>query len=843
MGNKLTCDCNSHLSKSTQHQQRVYRFWAELFRLSPDGLRWEIVQPSLLLVSVAQAMNCLSTQMTAATAFNETVFSTVITPESCVRRHSDCFVYWRSAERAEMFALNVVSPLDADTFCQMTSVPQPAASAQLHVEVAAEVGFADDRVVLLAPQWSDCIANLAVHELRIHRGNDPNDVYAFKLRHCQCYMEEQGQRLYLVSDANVFVARGPDPRLLREFLDRVLRNSTLRLMNTTTTETARLRLQQMLAAHNAKLQQLLSEASDVRHRGLQAQVDVLCLRNFFLETRLASLSNSALPSPESLFRRVCPETLRLLPPEARLSALFLLYAHKVTSLGSSAETAAAEILCVAALPEAGPQRSPELGPVPDPSTLDSSTLEEYSLEKGAQKPLGLTICAHLQEGRMVAEVTGRQESSGARVGDEVLAVDGTPISGLRSASEAELLLRKGRVLRMRHAPRPVDKDVEKPARNLMTASIREEKLQKSICELVDTEKAFVADLDKVRQKAGHFTGRLVRQYARVAQLPILESAEKLLKVQSHFLEDLVDAAGDLAPSAQLSGAQVKDATLRISALFVNKCAKFKVYSEYSAAYLRFQQTITKQAGVREKLLELNASGEQKEGVESLMIKPIQRVLKYPLFLEQMVQSCGVESVERRQAAQALHRVQALASYVNEMQRLQEEYGALFEAISRANRRLLAAHVSPPPSTVPCSFQAISIDFSQLLMFAHLKWLNADDKKASECVAFVFSTLILICPHKNKAKNCRILPVRDIEVSERDSASGSEAPFVFMLVHLSPPDDTVYHLACCQAEIKAQFLKSVRKAAQSCRKTARRPVSGSSHSDGGYGSEKHEEKKT
>ncbi|TKR93773.1 hypothetical protein L596_008170 [Steinernema carpocapsae] len=104
--------------------------------------------------------------------------------ESCVRRHSECFVYWKSlvSTRSEMFALNVVSPIDADTFCQMTSIPQPSTSGQIQVEVTSEVAFEGDKIVVLeSPTWNDCIANLAVNELRIHKGNDPNDVYALKL--------------------------------------------------------------------------------------------------------------------------------------------------------------------------------------------------------------------------------------------------------------------------------------------------------------------------------------------------------------------------------------------------------------------------------------------------------------------------------------------------------------------------------------------------------------------------------------------------------------------------------------------------------------------------------------
>uniref|UniRef100_A0A0R3S5B6 DH domain-containing protein n=1 Tax=Elaeophora elaphi TaxID=1147741 RepID=A0A0R3S5B6_9BILA len=282
-------------------------------------------------------------------------------------------------------------------------------------------------------------------------------------------------------------------------------------------------------------------------------------------------------------------------------------------------------------------------------------------------------------------------------------------------------------------------------------------------------------------------------------LPLLETADRLLRIQTSFFLSLLDAAGDVARSLKVSQQQLRDSLIRISALFVNKCSKFKIYSDYSAAYLRFQQNKKELNDIAIQLEKLNVSGEQSESAQSLLIKPIQRVLKYPLFLQQIKDNCFEGSVERQQGEQALTRMQALAEYVNEMQRLTEQYGRTIEEISSKNGA------------------ASRMNFSQLLMFAHINWLNCPENRSRPiaCVAFVFTSLILIfCPtlSKNKAKVYRILPVVEVEVNESNNNLSSQSQYAFILIHIGSPREPVYHLCCCQAEIKNHFIKSIRKAA-------------------------------
>jgi T-lymphoma invasion and metastasis-inducing protein 1 len=371
----------------------------------------------------------------------------------------------------------------------------------------------------------------------------------------------------------------------------------------------------------------------------------------------------------------------------------------------------------------------------------------------------------------------------------------------------------------RESKQDVSKDVE-------NRRIIDEKLLKSIIELVQTEETFVKDLEK-----------LMEQYVIPGQLTYLECTEKLIKTHSIFLTSLQDASGDLltaSSSLSLNYTQIKDAVMRIAALFINKCNKFKIYSEYSAAYLRFQHLQKADDKLKTKLEELNASGQHKESVQSLLIKPIQRVLKYPLFLEQIKDFCTKDSMEQKQCIQALNRMQTLATYVNEMQRIHEEYGSELERLAKLPE---------------LEEKNLWMDLRDLFMFAHLRWILPGEKKYTDCVAFVFMSLVLILGpqtigKKGNKRIHKIFPIWEIEANELDSEVTSLASSLtadssqhyFTITHLGPSqNEIVYPISCCHVDIKTHFIKSVKKALRVYLKQKPRPISGSSQSDWGYSS--------
>ncbi|XP_030921103.1 T-lymphoma invasion and metastasis-inducing protein 1-like, partial [Geospiza fortis] len=67
-------------------------------------------------------------------------------------------------------------------------------------------------------------------------------------------------------------------------------------------------------------------------------------------------------------------------------------------------------------------------------------------------------------------------------------------------------------------------------------------------------------------------------------------------------------------------------------------------------------------------------------LESYLIKPIQRILKYPLLLKELFALTDVDSEEHYHLDVAIKTMNKVASHINEMQKIHEEYGAVFDQL-------------------------------------------------------------------------------------------------------------------------------------------------------------------
>uniref|UniRef100_A0A915KZ85 DH domain-containing protein n=1 Tax=Romanomermis culicivorax TaxID=13658 RepID=A0A915KZ85_ROMCU len=243
-----------------------------------------------------------------------------------------------------------------------------------------------------------------------------------------------------------------------------------------------------------------------------------------------------------------------------------------------------------------------------------------------------------------------------------------------------------------------------------------EKLDRIVHELVETETVFVKDLEN-----------LIRTYVQPLQVQLFlppndvnrlaASCASMLNFQKEFLEELQEAS---SPCSELedddgrawsnragtrfpfrSAENLKYAILRISCVFCNAAAKFKKYSPYCAIYLHIQ-TVLKidQNLVLQKFLHsLNIKREHSETFESYLIKPVQRILRYPLFLKEISSLCSspamMQALTKCQQQQrennnqfykyllnkiknACEKMEKVAEYINEMQRIYEQYGHLFD---------------------------------------------------------------------------------------------------------------------------------------------------------------------
>lgn len=182
--------------------------------------------------------------------------------------------------------------------------------------------------------------------------------------------------------------------------------------------------------------------------------------------------------------------------------------------------------------------------------------------------------------------------------------------------------------------------------------------------------------------------------------------------------------------------------------------------------------------LQEFLLSKNPKQEHSSTLESYLIKPIQRILKYPLLLQQLKNLTDPYAEEHHHLIEALKGMEKVAEHINEMQRIHEEYGAIFDHLFRQHQKackqpidLSPGNKSKPFSVVhkkrikgPQQFLNIkvTIKFSQtgdLLYYGGVEWLNISDflgkiKKGLElhAMCFVFkSAVVFLCKERLRQK--------------------------------------------------------------------------------------------
>ena len=229
-------------------------------------------------------------------------------------------------------------------------------------------------------------------------------------------------------------------------------------------------------------------------------------------------------------------------------------------------------------------------------------------------------------------------------------------------------------------------------------------------ELVQTEKKYVEDITEVSYlpKTENIVEQMLERFlCNKVIREIMESAPRLQRVQTAFLKSLLEAAGDISAKnkptrVEIRVSQVKitkldpfqDAILRISALFVNRCSELKVYAEYAAGYLRLQRELQQSKELLSFLESANSSGEQHCNYESRMIRPVQRLVQYPLLLQAIQSGCDPKSMEAKQMEVAQKKMQTLAEYVNEMQRVHEQFSPHIDTIRSYYKQLLHLKARP-----------------------------------------------------------------------------------------------------------------------------------------------------
>ncbi|XP_070843998.1 rho guanine nucleotide exchange factor TIAM2-like [Chaetodon trifascialis] len=349
-----------------------------------------------------------------------------------------------------------------------------------------------------------------------------------------------------------------------------------------------------------------------------------------------------------------------------------------------------------------------------------------------------------------------------------------------------------------------------------------QRLRKVIQELVDTEKSYVKDL--VCLFDIYLTPLQRETFLSKEEMEALFGClPEMLDFQRVFLQTLEERIASCPNFSNLeTPGQFKKLLLSLGGSFLYYADHFKHYSGFCANHIKVQKVLerAKTDGAFKHFLEArNPTNQHSSSLESYLIKPVQRVLKYPLLLRELVSLTDPESPEHTHLTEALRAMEKVASHINEMQKIYEDYGSVFDQ--------LAAEQSGPHK------QVTEISMGEFLVHSSVVWLNPLPclgrlRKEPEITLFVFKrAVILVYRDSTKLKKRMtgsrsadldpfrfrwLIPVSALQV-RATNITGSENPCVWELVHsrseVEGRPETVFQLCSSGLETKTSVLQALR----------------------------------
>ncbi|XP_045546203.1 rho guanine nucleotide exchange factor TIAM1 [Salmo salar] len=350
-----------------------------------------------------------------------------------------------------------------------------------------------------------------------------------------------------------------------------------------------------------------------------------------------------------------------------------------------------------------------------------------------------------------------------------------------------------------------------------------DKLRKVISELVETERTYVKDLGCLIER--YLTPLQKESFLTQDELDVLfGNLGEMLEFQVEFLKTLEDGTRLVADLDRLERVeQFKKVLFSLGGSFLYYADRFKIYSAFCASHTKVPKVLAKaktDADFKAFLAERNPKQQHSSTLESYLIKPIQRILKYPLLLRELYSLTDPESEEHYHLNVAMKAMNKVASHINEMQKLHEEYGAVFDQLINemtADKK-----------------EVSDLSMGDLLLHSTLVWINppaslVKGKKDPELATFVFKTAVVFV-YRDRSKQRKKLGG-----SHRPAVADDRVPFLFRhmistdalqvraltnsegtavceIVHVRSESEgrpeRTFHLCCSSVDSKKDFLKTV-----------------------------------
>ncbi|KAF4791651.1 T-lymphoma invasion and metastasis-inducing protein 2 [Turdus rufiventris] len=343
--------------------------------------------------------------------------------------------------------------------------------------------------------------------------------------------------------------------------------------------------------------------------------------------------------------------------------------------------------------------------------LDSALLKDALV----QPSLSLTVRTHPEPepGQRLAQPPPRRPESGPEPGDSALpcpggsqghSLCGDPDSSaeaapeeaepqdLESSDEAEKMSKSTEQVaafcRSLHEMNPCEcsappQDCAGPQLSTMRQLTDADKLRKVICELLETERTYVKDLNCLMER--YLKPLQKETFLTPDELDVLfGNLTEMVAFQVEFLKTLEDGVRLVPDLEKLEKVeQFKKVLFSLGGSFLYYADRFKLYSAFCASHTKVPKVLVKaktDTAFKAFLDAQNPRRQHSSTLESYLIKPIQRILKYPLLLKELFALTDVDSEEHYHLDVAIKTMNKVASHINEMQKIHEEYGAVFDQL-------------------------------------------------------------------------------------------------------------------------------------------------------------------
>ncbi|RKP24287.1 hypothetical protein SYNPS1DRAFT_23622 [Syncephalis pseudoplumigaleata] len=224
-------------------------------------------------------------------------------------------------------------------------------------------------------------------------------------------------------------------------------------------------------------------------------------------------------------------------------------------------------------------------------------------------------------------------------------------------------------------------DVIAEADTMLQLAEAAEKRRMVVSELVNTEAAFAADLD-VLIEVYHDAAKASPLF-RPLDVRVLFTNIEDVRVQAHiFVEELAEVSKMIPKSdgkSYIFKLPTKSEAINdggcIGNVFIDQLKRMEhVYTEYCKRYdtaLERLQDLESQSQYQRFFMEQLAGKTTSWDLGSLLIKPVQRVLKYPLLVQEILKHTDAEHADHRQLLRLSGELQNMADRINEVKRRKE----------------------------------------------------------------------------------------------------------------------------------------------------------------------------